>query len=170
MMLRIVTFIALLLTALPRVDAQPVPENDMKATYLYNFALYTEWPSEVGDEIHLCVMSEDQFHDAVHVVHGRNVNGRRLMVRHIVPGDNIDDCQMLYLGENEAKYSQRMLDRASGLPILTIIEGTIPLYSGVMISLMVEDRRLAFQINASAARRSKLNISSKLLRLARIVY
>ncbi len=170
MILRIVTFIALLLAALPRVDAQPVPENDMKATYLYNFALYTEWPSEVGDEIHLCVVSEDQFHDALHAIHGKNVNGRRLVVHHIGPGDDIGGCQILYVGESEAKYSQKMLDRATGLPILTITEGVTPLYSGIMISLTVEDRRLAFQINASAARRSKLTISSKLLRLARSVY
>jgi hypothetical protein len=142
----------------------------MKATYLYNFAVYTEWPAEIGNEIQLCIMGEDRFHEALHAIHGKNVNSRRLMVRHLALSEDVNGCQMLYLGENDAKYSKKILDRISGQPVLTITEGSALMYSGIMISLTLEDRRLAFRVNASEARRAKLNISSKLLRLASNVY
>jgi hypothetical protein len=169
-MKRFLVFMLLLLTAQGRVVADPVPEYVMKATYLYNFALYTEWPVEVGNEIQLCIFGEDRFGEALHAIDGKDVNGRRLVVRHAHASEEIARCQMLYLAENELQGARHMLTGLRGSPVLTITEGAIPLYSGVMISLLVEDKRLAFKVNASAARKARLNISSKLLRLASSVY
>lgn len=168
--MRFLAFMLLLLSAQVRVGAEPVSEYVMKATYLYNFALYTEWPAGMGNDIHLCVVGEDRFGGALQTINGKSVNGHNLVVQNKALNGNFTDCHMLYLGEAEASRSQETLKQISGLPILTVTEGGIPLYSGIMISLLVEDKRLAFKVNASAARKAQLNFSSKLLRLASSVY
>lgn len=169
-MMRFLAFLMLLLTAPGWVGAEPVPEYTMKATYLYNFALYTEWPGSAGDEIHLCIMGEDRFGDALQRINGKIVNGRPLVVKPAGAADEVRNCHMLFLGESEARNAQKILKEIGDMPVLTVTEGVIPLYSGVIITMVLEDQRLVFRVNASAARKAKLNISSKLLRLASSVY
>jgi hypothetical protein len=41
---------------------------------------------------------------------------------------------------------------------------------GVMVNLFLDNRRIGFEVNAEAAKRARLNLSSKMLRLARAVY
>jgi len=53
---------------------------------------------------------------------------------------------------------------------LTIADTESFLERGVMIGMTLDDNRITFEVNAGAARRAKLEISSKLLRLAKRVY
>ncbi len=168
-MARLLLLVALLLGT-PAIVAEPVPEYTMKATYLYNFALYTEWPEEVGDTLNLCVLGEERFGDAFNQIRGKQVNQRRLNIYQIASPKEVQGCQMVFIGEQESQYAQRMINALADVPVLTVTDGFVPLNSGVIVSMVVEERKIAFNINASAARRAKLNISSKLLRLARNVY
>jgi hypothetical protein len=56
-----------------------------------------------------------------------------------------------------------------GLPVLTIGETPGFATSGGMINLVLEDNRVRFEVNVKAAKEADLNISSRLLALARIV-
>jgi hypothetical protein len=166
---RILFLIALVL-GMPALAAEPVPEYLMKATYLYNFALYTEWPEDTGNTLNLCLLGEERFGDAINQIQGKLVNQRRLNVYQVSGPKAVQGCQMVFIGEQKSQYAQRMINSLADTPVLTVTDGFVPLNSGVIVSMVVEERKIAFNINASAARRAKLNISSKLLRLARNVY
>lgn len=168
-MRRIFLLIALVL-GMPAIAVEPVPEFMMKATYLYNFALYTEWPEETGDTLNLCVFGEERFGDAFNQIRGKLVNQRRLNIYQIASQKEVQGCQIVFIGEQESQYAQKTINALADSPVLTVTDGFVPLGSGIMVSMVVEERKIAFNINASAARRAKLNISSKLLRLARNVY
>ena len=55
------------------------------------------------------------------------------------------------------------------LPILTIGETTGFASRGGIINLTLEGKRVRFEVNIEAAKQANLNISSRLLALARIV-
>jgi len=150
--------------------AEPVPEYVMKATYLYNFALYTEWPASVGDTINICVLGHEPFGSALDTINGKQVNNLALNISRVSSTSNLKLCQMVFIGEGELANAQKVIDLLGDAPVLTVMEGSAPPHFGVIVSMIVEDRKLVFNINASAARRARLNISSKLLRLARSVY
>ena len=169
-MQRIITMLIGCLWLSLTARAEPVPEYVMKATYLYNFALYTEWPASVGDTINLCVLGHEEFGSALDAINGKQVNNLSLNISRVSSTSNLKLCQMVFIGEGEANNAQKILDVLGDAPVLTVTEGPAPLHVGVIVSMVVEDRKLVFHINASAARRAKLNISSKLLRLARSVY
>lgn len=169
-MYRIVSMLALGLWLSLTARAEPVPEYVMKATYLYNFALYTEWPASVGDTINVCVLGHEEFGSSLDMINGKQVNNLVLNVSRVSTTSNLKLCQMVFIGESELANAQKVIDILGDTPVLTVIEGPVPPHFGVIVSMIVEDRKLAFNINASAAKRAKLNISSKLLRLARSVY
>ncbi len=80
--------------------------------------------------------------------------------------DAIRACHVLVLCPSEKTFLSRILTplRASG--ILTV--GDVPsfLESGGMINLLIEDKKVRFEINLAAAVRARLTIRSSLLRLA----
>ena len=47
--------------------AEEFPEYRLKAAFLFNFAVYTDWPAEVGSTLNLCIYGADPF--------GRDVDG-----------------------------------------------------------------------------------------------
>lgn len=165
----LVTFLFLIGT-LPVAAMEPVPEYTMKATYLYNFALYTEWPESVGDTINLCIVGGELFGDALSQIQGKQINQRKLSAYRVASYKETRGCHMVFISEHQNQYIQNMLSLLGDAAVLTVTEGGTSAQSGVMVDMQVEDRKIKFNINASAARRVNLNLSSKLLRLARNVY
>ena len=45
--------------------AAPVSEYEMKAAFIYNFAVFTAWPSGSEKETRLCVIGKDNFGNAL---------------------------------------------------------------------------------------------------------
>ena len=64
---------------------------------------------------------------------------------------------------------EEILMEAKKIPIVTVGEDEKFLRRGGMINFVLEDGKLRFQINTDAVGRSGINISSKLLSLAKIV-
>jgi len=80
--------------------------------------------------------------------------------------DAIRACHVLVLCPSEKVFLSRILTplRASG--ILTVGDVASFLESGGMINLLIEDKKVRFEINLAAAVRARLTIRSSLLRLA----
>ena len=72
---------ALALVAAPAF-AQATLENDVKATFLYNFTKFIEWPPSAASEgtpLRLCVLADAEFTRAVdRTIAGESVDGRPL--------------------------------------------------------------------------------------------
>lgn len=151
-------------------SADPIPEYAMKAAYLYNFALFTEWPALPDDNLNLCVLGKDPFGTALDAVEGKPVRGLRLTVNRIGKTGSIEHCQILFLRETEGVNIRRLLADLEEAPVLTVTDNDSLMQAGVMIGMTIENKHLTFDINAEAARRAHLSLSSKLLRLARTVY
>lgn len=169
--MRLIIKICVLLLWMPLAAvADPVPEYVLKATYIYNFALYTEWPANTGDILNICVLGHDGLGTAFDTIQGKQVNNVTISVNRVALSSNLKNCQILFISERETGGIQKILAILEDSPVLTVTEGNAPSINDVMIRMVVDNKRLSFDINASAAKRSRLNISSKLLRLARSVY
>lgn len=152
------------------VAAEPMPEYAMKAAYLYNFALFTEWPALPDDQLNLCILGKDAFGAALDSIDGKIVNGLRLSVHRISGSSRARQCQILFLGTSDRVNFRRLLHDIEDLPVLTVTDNDDLVQAGIMIRMSIENKRLTFEINTEAARRARLAISSKLLRLAKTVY
>jgi hypothetical protein len=147
----------------------PVPENVMKAAYLYNFAQLAVWPAQTDteeDSFNLCVVDQDDVLAALEPMRGKLINGRPLRPIKLTDIKQTQHCQMLFIGESDGPRSTRILSSVRGSPIVTVSDTShLPLL-GVMLSLSTQSKRLAFDVDLDAARRSQIQFSSRLLRLA----
>ncbi len=80
--------------------------------------------------------------------------------------DRIKACHVLFLCPSEKVFLSRILPHLRESDILTVADVQHFLEAGGMINLLIEEKKVRFEINLAAAARSKLTIRSSLLRLA----
>lgn len=156
----------ILLGSLP-LSAHAMSEGEVKAAYIYNFALFTECPERSGGEFTLCSLGTDAVVAHLPALSGKSVHGVGLQVKTLGSGESARHCHMLYIAASENV--RAALVRASEGSTLTITDDGLGVASGVMITLQQEGSRIGFTINTSQIRQARLTLSSKLLKLARIV-
>lgn len=148
--------------------------QDIKAAFLYNFAKFIEWPETAlptqADTFTICVWGEAELAAAAdRVLHDKQVQGRAVVARLVRAPEEARSCQILFLDRLEAPQAVSAWNMAKAMPILTVGETDRFLMAGGIIKFVVEEGKLRFEISPQAAARAQLKISSKLLKLGRVV-
>jgi uncharacterized protein DUF4154 len=163
--------LAVLLLAAAGPAAAQVGEYELKAAFLYNFVKFVEWPPDAfaGERspLAICVYGEDPFGSSLDgAVRGETLGERSLIVQRPERLDELRDCQVLFVSRSERQRMPEVLSRVEGQPVLTVGDTDGFLRAGGMINFVLEENKVRFLINQEAAERSRVRISSKLLRLA----
>lgn len=145
-------------------------EYDVKAAFLYNFGKFIQWPADsfasTNAPFVIGVYGESPFgNDLADVVHGRVINGHPVVTRQLSSSE-LKNCQILFICRSEQKNIAEILGKLAGSDVLTVTDDLDPFQSGVMINFTVDNDRIRFEINNTAAEKAGLKISSKLLILA----
>ena len=146
--------------------ADELPEYRLKAAFLYNFAAFTEWPAEVGATLNLCVHGSDPFGAEIDPLAGKTVGTRTLAVQHKASLDSLKGCQIVFITSAAMGQLPRVLEALRGIPALTVADSPGAVHQGVALNMKLLQGRISFEANLEAARAARLNLSSKLLRLA----
>ena len=145
-------------------------EYQIKSAFIYNFAKFVYWPDESNDStLTLYVIGEASFYAALDTIEGKIIRGKTLQIKHIKSLRNIKDCDMLFITSAEKDNLENLINPIRGSSILTIGDTKGFAERGVMINLYIEEERVRFEINVEAASQAGLEISSQLLKLAKIV-
>jgi len=154
------------------VPAQDVTEPAVKATALYKFAIFTEWPADVlspGAPFTICAVGDNAVADALtREVTGRTVGAHPVSVsRNSSPAGASRGCNVLYVGGGTAANALHSISSLATTPVLTMsdVEGFAG--GGGIAQLYFEHGKLRFTINMAALKRSRLQMSAKLLQLAK---
>lgn len=169
-----VVAICLAAISVPCSYAKAPSEYQVKSAFLYNFAQFVEWPAQsfpdASSPLVIGVLGEDQFVEAIdQISKGKTVGGRRLVTKLLNSDGNLDTCHILFISSTEKRRIGSVLDRLKDSSILIVGETNGFVQSGGVIGFLVQDNKVGFDINAGAAKRKHLKISSQLLRLARNV-
>lgn len=154
----------------PARAQETAPEYVLKAAFIYNFAAFTDWPPGTGNSLNLCIVGKNPFGNALDSLEGKPLGAMRFAIKQPSAGESLRGCQILFISASEHASIGKLLEGIRGSAVLTIAEGGGVAQQGVIIGLIMEQKKIAFEVNLEAARRSQLSISSKLLRLARTVY
>jgi len=156
------------------LHAQESLEYRVKAAFLYNFTKFVGWPKEafetVDTPLSLCVAGENPFGGVLEdMLHDRTAQGRVLLLR---LGDDVGDpqtCQVVFVPRTEDDRVAQILQKTRGRGVLTVGESQAFADAGGMIRLVLEDKKVRFDVNVSRAGEDGLKVSSQLLKLARSV-
>jgi hypothetical protein len=164
------TLVVSWLLAIPLGAQPPIAEYRLKAAFLHRFPEFVTWPPSPrggGSEFEICVSSPSPFGSALtELTVGDTLNGRPFAIREVDLTDSIDTCHVLFIAGAIDGESRALLQRARDLPILTVGESLAFLDQGGIILLRVVNGRVGFDVSLPAARRSALQLSSQMLRVA----
>ena len=172
-------------------------EYRLKATFMYQFVNFvdgwkfqqeTDGSNGSGEKIiFLGIIGKDPFGDAFKPLVDKSVKDRRIKVKRfegfsklksqdkkvtVHPDVNeIKKCDLLFVCPSEQQYIDEILEPLRNERILTIAGTKGFLEKGGIINFIIEKSRVRFEINIDGAKRAKMTIRSRLIRLAtRIIW
>jgi hypothetical protein len=145
-------------------------EYEIKATYLYKFVPFVEWPPSAASAFNLCVVGDDPVAAAIDLVaKGQIIAGKPLVVKHLATAAPDAGCQVMYIAGSDAQTVAQALAAMKGAPVLTVTDGASHPTDRGIVSFIVDANHVRFDIDDAAAAQDGLVISSKLLSLAHSV-
>lgn len=149
-------------------------EYQIKAAFLFHFAQFVEWPSEVfkdaNSPLTYCTIGDDPFRGGLEdILRGKTVADRAIRVEHLKQAEGMQRCQVLFIGTAENKRAAGIVANVKGSAILIVEESPNFAADGGMIGFSVEGNKIRFEINLTAVNAAKLKMSARLLSLAKSV-
>ena len=149
-------------------------EGQIKSAYVFNFAKFVEWPTGVigtDSKVTLCVVGSDVLDGALSALDGRKAGERQLhVVQHANASDNLNSCQMVYIGESEQHRLAAILKALGDSPALTISDIQHFAEKGGGIGLLYRENKIIFEVNLASAQKSRIRLPGQLLNLASHVF
>ncbi|MBN1361186.1 MAG: YfiR family protein [Sedimentisphaerales bacterium] len=167
-------------------------EYTVKMVFMYNFLKFMDWPKEkVADSnepLIIGVIGENVFGDAFKAIEQKTVDNRKVIVKRFKGIDELEKAgekepsqphpqretirasHLLFLCPSEKEHVKEILRYVEESHTLTVADTEGFLEQGGIINLLLEDDKVGFEINLTAAKRAGIQIRSKLLRLAKRTY
>ena len=142
-------------------------EYAVKAAYLTKFIPFIDWPDGAiaGPSFNICVVGQDPFGAALdHAASGQMMGDKPMAVRRIAAFDPAVPCPVLFIG---ADADAAAIDALKDKPVVTVTDSG--LHAHGVISFVIADNHVRFDIDDAAAAHDGLKISSKLLSVAHAV-
>lgn len=162
---------ALLAAPTTRAQQPTASEYEVKATYLYNFARFTEWPAKNEDAkdklFAVCVLGRDPFGSILDtILAGEAINGKHMVHRQISAVQDAGNCRIVFISSSEESRLKETLATLEKMSALTVSD--IPDFSvrGGMIQFVLEQKKVRFEVNLETAGKAGLVLSSELLKVA----
>ncbi len=160
-------FSVLLLFAVSAVHA--TEDVDYKAKFIIKLLDYVTWPS--GAE------TDGSGNVVINIVGTSTMTaklnelgaGKNITVKEVTLDDNIADCQILFMATAETADLAKILKKVNGTTALTVSDAEYFGNYGVMINFFADGGKTKFEVNKTVVDMAGIKISSKLLKLAKII-
>lgn len=146
-------------------------EYAVKATYLYKFVPFVDWPDGAfaapTSPFEICIVGGSNFADLVaNGVAGQSAEGgHSFAVRRVTTAAEEKGCQILFVSSDNAAVIDTALVAVRDKPVLTVTDAAPSGERGIVNFVLLGDR-VRFEIDLGQAARNGIAISSKLLSLA----
>jgi hypothetical protein len=155
-------------------SASASEEYKVKAAFLYNFARYVRWPSDafVDDDapVIVAVFGDDPFGSTlVDALAGKQIGERRFVIERIAAVDKLRPVHLLFVPDTSERDIGAIVEHYAGTSTLIVGDSLKTVEVNGSIGFFIEQKKVRFAINTAAIKRGNLEVSSQLLKLARIV-
>ncbi len=158
--------------AAARARPSPPTEIEVRGAFLLNFAGFVTWPDGARGNPEAAtvigVLGDERLSEVLALaLESERPRSRAFSLTVIDSPDQLTSCHILYVGEATPISALEVLAAVGDSPVLTVSSREGFTDQGGIIGLFSEKGRMRFDINRRSERHARLQISSRLLRLAR---
>jgi len=172
-----------------RADSATGSEYQVKAAFLYNFIKFADWPEEKmaddNEPIIVGIIGSDPFGDAFKPIKDKPIRGKKVIIKLFKGLEElkkksekdtsekhpqikaIRKCHLLFICNSEKERFKETINLVQDYSVLTVADTQGFLESEGIVNFVMEEKKVRFEINVTAAKQAKLKIRSQLLRLAK---
>jgi len=164
--------ISISLQTFPKESYGDIQEDKVQAAFIYKFIQFIEWPPEIenaSNKFKIGVYGESNMQELLQTFSGEKVNRRLLEIHSIENLDHIKECHILFISPSEASKLNEIFETLKDSSVLTISRMEGFAQKGGMINFFVNKERVRFEINPESAKKAGLKISSKLLKVSKVI-
>jgi hypothetical protein len=173
--LKLITGILLVACNFASLHAQPKPslEYQVKAAFLFNFTRFIHWPASAYTSADapfvIGIAQNDPFGAYLDdLVNGEQVDGHHIIIRRYADGQDVSDCQLLYIGSTDQTKLKALLAQMAHRNILTVSDTDDFIKAGGILRFYKDENKIKMEIKLAAAKAAQLDISAKLLQVAKV--
>jgi hypothetical protein len=155
-------------------SAHAAEEAQVKAEFVERFTRFIEWPKsalppEDDAPFVVCVFGESPLSAQLdQMLAKRRIHERQVHLKRVSDGAAFGGCHILYVAPSARDQVARIVGELKGKPVLSVGDANGFAELGLVINLYVDEQaHVRFEINAEAAKASGLQISAKLMTLAK---
>ena len=151
--------------------AQWATGYELKAAFVHNIMPFVDWPSgSFGDRVIIGFAGEGPMASVMaKSFSGKRIGSRLVEVRDVHSQSELRACNVLLLAFPDRSRMRETLVQLHGTNVLTIGEGEQFTKFGGIIAFVPRDNTFQLAINLQAAERAHLKISSKLMKIAKLI-
>ncbi|MFT4599915.1 MAG: hypothetical protein ACI857_000082 [Arenicella sp.] len=153
----------------PGVTQMKDTRSPVKALYIYNFATLIDWPSDYrkGDFVIGVYGSKEGVYDNLKTkFEGKAIGSQEIVIENYSSLSQIDKAHILYVSPRNSSQIGSLDTKFKGKSTLLVTEKTGYLSKGAAINFVVKGASQKFEINKGNAKKHKLIIADRLLKLA----
>jgi YfiR/HmsC-like len=153
--------------------AHAIEEGELKAAIIFNILMFVDWPPEAqpetGGALGFCVGPDSSLHAALKALNDRPIRGYRFEVRDPATPDAAKACHAAFIDSSDRQRKATSLKALRTSGVLVFSDDAQAPGDATAVVLERMGNKIAFDVNLQAVRQARLQVSSKLLRLARVV-
>lgn len=154
-------------------QSKPSLEYQVKAAFLFNFTRFIRWPAaayaSADAPFVIGITGTDPFGPYLDdLVNNEHADGHQIVVRRYTDGQDISGCQLLFINLTDPAKERAILAQISHQNVLTVSDADDFIKAGGMLHFYKEENKVKMEIRLSAVKAAQLDISSKLLQVAKV--
>jgi len=134
--------------------------HQLQAEILVNFVKYIEWKDRSIPKRKICIIEDDPIITyLINII--RNDKNLEYLIKY--ENDYLDECHIVYVGDNYEGYLNRLVSRLKHKSILSISGQKNFVESGGIVQFLLRNNRVEFIINDRQMKLSTLKIHNSIL-------
>lgn len=158
---------SILMLNVNKCAAQKFTKHEIKAAYVYNFIRFVTWPTE-KKSLSIGIIGSNKFTETLkYTLTSQKIGFLPLKIQQITDSQDCSSFDVVYIANDTKIDYVKILNQIKGKSILSIaeIDGFCS-KNGIINFIEGDNGNYFFEINQQIATEEKIEISSKLLRLA----
>lgn len=147
-------------------------ENELKSLYIFSICKFTRWsrqPESPDNPIIISILGRTEPESEIVIPKNKRAHKREIIIRKIKDLEEISDSHVLFITAAEAYRIDGILDYIADKDILSVADTEGFGEKGVIINFFMENKKLRFEINREAEKKSSIKLHSQLFTIGKLV-